>query len=43
MMKQVSDLIQDTEMHVIENSFDPSNLCQPYVFNEIVHRFLSEF
>lgn len=39
MMKQVSDLIKG-EFKIIENSFDPSNLCQPLVFNEIVREFL---
>ncbi|MEH7380993.1 alpha/beta hydrolase [Bacillus sp. JJ1533] len=39
MMKQISD-ITNTELRIIEDSFDPSNLCQPKVFNGIVHNFL---
>ncbi|MBE1557077.1 alpha/beta fold hydrolase [Sporosarcina limicola] len=41
MMEQVSSCIQNSELKVIENSFDPSNLCQPKVFNKIVHKFIS--
>lgn len=41
MMERVSSCIQDSELKVIENSFDPSNLCQPKVFNKTVHKFIS--
>lgn len=41
MMEQVSSYIQDSEFKVIENSFDPSNLCQPKFFNKTVHKFIS--
>ncbi|TWI58026.1 alpha/beta fold hydrolase [Halalkalibacter nanhaiisediminis] len=41
MMEQVSGCIQNSELKVIKNSFDPSNLCQPMVFNKIVHKFIS--
>lgn len=41
MMMQVCDL-SGGELVVIENSFDPSNLCQPTVFNEITHKFLQK-
>lgn len=40
MMKQVNRLIPHSELQIIEDSFDPSNLCQPKVFNEKVHTFL---
>ncbi|RLL41096.1 alpha/beta hydrolase [Oceanobacillus piezotolerans] len=41
MMEQVSNLT-DGELVVIEDSFDPSNLCQPTVFNTITHEFLQK-
>ncbi|MDN4494720.1 alpha/beta fold hydrolase [Ureibacillus aquaedulcis] len=42
MMKQVARHIKQSEFCVIKDSFDPSNLCQPHVFNETVHKFLSK-
>ena len=41
MMERVSSCIQNSELKVIGNSFDPSNLCQPKVFNKTVHKFIS--
>jgi 3-oxoadipate enol-lactonase len=41
MMKRVSSCLQDAERQTIKNSFDPSNLCQPEVFNKLVHDFIS--
>lgn len=41
MMRQVCDLT-DGEFVVIEDSFDPSNLCQPIIFNKITHKFLQK-
>ncbi len=40
--KKIADLIPDCKFEIIENSFDPSNLCQPEIFNQIVHTFISE-
>jgi 3-oxoadipate enol-lactonase len=42
MMKQVSSFIPNSEMQIIEDSFDPSNLCQPKIFNKTVYKFLSK-
>lgn len=42
MMKQVANLIKNSEIQVINDSFDPSNLCQPHVFNKTVHNFISK-
>lgn len=41
MMKQVCELT-DGEFVVIDNSFDPSNLCQPTVFNKVTYEFLQK-
>lgn len=41
MMKQVCDLT-DGKFVVIEDSFDPSNLCQPTVFNKLTDDFLQK-
>lgn len=41
MMERVSGCIKNSELKVIDNSFDPSNLCQPEVFNKTVHNFMS--
>lgn len=43
MMKKVSSLIRNSEFQIIEDSFDPSNLCQPQVFNEKVHKFICKY
>ncbi|MFF5995017.1 alpha/beta hydrolase [Lysinibacillus sp. KU-BSD001] len=40
MMMQVASCIPNSEMRIIENSFDPSNLCQPEVFNHLVQNFM---
>ncbi|GAB6930759.1 alpha/beta hydrolase [Paenibacillus sp. JCM 10914] len=42
MMTQVANFIKNSELQVIKDSFDPSNLCQPQVFNKTVHNFLSK-
>ncbi|RHW33986.1 alpha/beta hydrolase [Lysinibacillus yapensis] len=42
MMQQVARYVKNSELQIIGDSFDPSNLCQPHVFNNNVHRFVSK-
>ena len=39
-MKRVIELIPNARLEIFDNSFDPSNLCQPTHFNQRVSRFL---
>lgn len=41
-MKRVIELIPNAKLEVFDNSFDPSNLCQPALFNQTVAKFLSD-
>lgn len=41
-MKETAELLPNVCLKVIEDSYDPSNLCQPDRFNEIVYHFLEE-
>lgn len=34
--------IEGSKLIVVDESFDPTNLCQPVVFNQLVRRFLEE-
>jgi 3-oxoadipate enol-lactonase len=40
MMQDVVDLIPNAEFKLIEDSFNPSNLCQPRHFNDLIMGFL---
>lgn len=42
LMRRVTDNIPKSELVIINNSIDPSNLCQPDVFNAIVDEFIEE-
>lgn len=39
-MEQINDLLPKAALIYLEDSFDPSNLCQPDLFNQHVHDFL---
>ncbi|MCE5198247.1 MAG: alpha/beta hydrolase [Armatimonadota bacterium] len=39
-MRQVTDLIPNSRLEILHDSFDPSNLCQPEQFNHILDEFL---
>ncbi|MBP1989952.1 alpha/beta fold hydrolase [Paenibacillus eucommiae] len=41
-MQKTAKLLPDARLEVIADSCDPSNLCQPQRFNEIVQQFLEE-
>lgn len=41
MMRRVRDAIGGSEFHVIEDSFDPSGLCQPDVFTSLIRDWVS--
>lgn len=41
-MKATAKLLANVRFEVIEDSYDPSNLCQPQRFNESVQHFLEE-
>jgi len=41
-MQETAERIPNASFRLIEDSFDPSNLCQPKQFNEIVLSFLEE-
>jgi len=41
-MKRAMQAIPGSRLEVLENSFDPSNLCQPDLFNQKLEGFLGE-
>lgn len=42
MMKETEKHLSQVQSYVIEDSFDPSNLCQPAVFNQRLESFMQE-
>lgn len=42
MSKQIAERIPNCKFEIIENSFDPSNLCQPEIFNRKLDDFINE-
>lgn len=41
-MKHLVELIPTARLEIFDNSFDPSNLCQPALFNQTVAKFLAD-
>lgn len=42
LMQTLVDAIPDARLKVVTDSFDPTNLCQPNLFNQLLARFLKE-
>ncbi|QVQ50425.1 alpha/beta fold hydrolase [Spiractinospora alimapuensis] len=40
--QRIVDALPDSRLRVVENSFDPTNLCQPETFNRVVWDFIRE-
>jgi hypothetical protein len=41
-MKQAMKLIPGAKLEIVEDSFDPTNLCQVNCYNTLVEKFLSQ-
>lgn len=42
LMRRLTDAMPNATLHVVPDSFDPSNLCQPERFNTLLAEFLTE-
>ncbi|KKK39176.1 hypothetical protein WQ57_05250 [Mesobacillus campisalis] len=42
MSRQIAERLPNCKFEIIENSFDPSNLCQPDTFNRLLNNFMKE-
>jgi pimeloyl-ACP methyl ester carboxylesterase len=42
MSKQIAERLPNCRFEIIENAFDPSNLCQPEIFNRKLDYFINE-